>query len=270
MFLALAGSFQACVAEDGDKIASAPIAFNLGVGVTRSPDYEGAAKQRLNNFPVVSVLYKTDAGVFMIGGDASAPANNTPLFSWTLADPQHYSAGLSIDYDGGRRDDRRGTALRSGSPHLRGLGNLAGTIEYGAFGSYTIGIATPDLALRTAPSGQGHGGTIVDLSVDLAIPIDKTLTVTASPIVTWVSSRYMQRYFGVTPTQSAASGFRAYAPEGGIKSYGLAISANLQVTKHWVVVGNLAASRLRGQASASPIVERRNSISPSLGFAYSW
>ena len=270
ILFALSGCFQADIAQGADESAPAPTSINLGVGVTRSADYEGGRSQSLNVFPVANVTYKTDVGIFMLGGDASAPSNNIPLASWTIANPSHYAAGLTVDFDGGRRDDRRGTALRSGSPRLRGLGNLAGTLEYGVFGSYTVGVATPNLAVRTAPSSQGHGGTIVDLSVDLALPVKQRLTLTASPTVTWVSDRYMRRYFGVTPAQSAASGFRTYRPDGGVKSYGVAITANFQVTKHWIVVGNLVGSRLRGEAGASPIVERRNSVSPSLGVAYSW
>ena len=153
---------------------------------------------------------------------------------------------------------------------MRGLGNLSGTLQYGVFAAYTVGFATTNLAARKAPSGRGHGGTIVDLSVDLALPINKQLTFTASPSLTWVSKQTMRSYFGVTPAQSGASGFRVYTPDDGVKSYGLTLSANFQATKHWLVVANLAASRLTGQAAASPIVERRNTFSPSLGLAYSW
>ncbi len=267
---AFAAWCQICSAQDGDETPAAPMTITVGAGVVRNPDYEGGRQQRLNFFPIANLAYKTDVGVLTLGGDASAPSNSTPLIAWTVAKPDRYSASLLIDYDGGRRDDRRGTALRSGSPHLQGLGNLGGTLEYGASGSYTVGFATANLTARTAPSRQGHGGTILDFSVDLAMPIDDRLTITASPSATWVSSRYMRRYFGVTPAQSAASGFSTYAPDGGVKSYGLTVSANFQATKHWIVAGNLAASRLSGQAGSSPIVERRNSLSPSVGVAYSW
>jgi outer membrane scaffolding protein for murein synthesis (MipA/OmpV family) len=268
--IALCGAYPVRAAQPADENASTPLTISLGAGAARIPDYEGAREQHSSVFPIVNATYKTPYGIFVIGGDASEPNNNTPVLSWAMGYPDHILAGLSIDYDGGRRNDRKGTALRSGSPRLRGLGNLPGTLQYGVFNAYTVGFATANFAVRKAPRDRGHGGTIVDLSVDLSVPINKRLTFTVSPSQTWVSKQYMRSYFGVTSAQSAASGFRAYTPNDSVKSYGLAPSTNFQVTEHWLLVANLAASRLTRQAGASPIVERRNTFSPSLGLAYCW
>lgn len=268
--IALCAGCPADAAQAADENLAPPLAISLGAGVARIPDYEGGRKQHSSVFPIINTTWKTDYGVLMLGGDASAPNNSIPLLSLAIADPEHFVAGVTLDYDGGRRDDRSGTAFRSGSPRLHGLGNLSGTLQYGVFGAYTVGFATANLAVRKAPSGRGHGGTIADLSVELALRIDKQLTFTASPTLTWVSMQTMRSYFGVTPAQAAASGFRAYMPDDGLKSYGMTLTANVQATKHWIFAANLAASRLSGQAAASPIVERRNIISPSLGLAYGW
>ena len=252
------------------EVTAPPLTITLGAGAARLPDYEGAQTKRSQIYPIANARLTTEYGVFTVGGDTSPPGNDIPLFSWAIGDPKHFIAALFIDYDGGRRDDRGRGGLHAGSPRLRGLGNLSGTLEYGVFGSYTYGIFTTNLDARTAPSSQGHGGTIADFSVDIAIPIDAKLVLTASPSVSWASQRYLRRYFGVTPAQSAASGFATYAPDAGSKNAGLTISANYQLDKHWLAVANLAASRLLGSAANSPIVERKTFISPSVGVAYSW
>ena len=257
----------AFAATDG---AAPPLTITLGAGAARLPDYEGARTQRSEIYPIVNARLTTEYGAFTVGGDTSPPGNNIPLFSWALGDPGHFLAAAFIDYDGGRRDDRGRSAFHAGSRRLRGLGNLSGTLEYGVFGSITSGVFTTNLDARTAPSSQGHGGTIADIAVDIAIRIDAKLELTASPSVSWASQRYLRRYFGVTPAQSAASGFATYTPDAGVKNAGLTISANYQVDKHWLAVANLAASRLLGSAANSPIVERRTSISPSIGVAYRW
>ena len=250
--------------------SSNPLSITLGAGAARLADYEGGRAQRAEVFPIVNASLKTDHGLLTLGGDASPPTNNIALLSWAVADPDRFVAAVLIDYDGGRRDDRSRTALHAGSPRLRGLGNLAGTLEYGVFGSYTVGIFVPNLDLRTALGGRGHGGTIVDFSIDIVVPLDEKTSITVSPSSTWASEKYMRSYFGITQAQSTASGFSLYKPAGGLKNIGLTISANHKITKHWLAVVNIAALRLVGNAAGSPIVERTISFSPSAGAAYTW
>lgn len=267
------GVAASCVAARGQALAqeaAAPLTFTLGTGVARVADYEGAKQQRTGVFPIVGAQLATDIGVWGIGGGASAPGATTPLLSWAVGDGKDFVAGWSLTYDGGRRDDRHRTAFESGSPRLRGLGNLPGTLEYGLFGAYTMRHLTFNLDARTAPRGRGHGGSLLDASVDFNLPLDGKTSVTASPGLTWASDRYTRRYFGVTAQQSAASGFARYDPKGGLKNFSFSVAVNSRLGSHWSAFAGVTASRLLGDAARSPIVQRRTSLSPNAGIAYDW
>ena len=262
-----------CAAARGQTLSQEPpkpLTFTLGAGAARVADYEGAKNRQAEAFPIINARLITDVGVVSIGGDASAPGAATPLLTWAVGDGKEFVAGWSVTYDGGRRDDRHRTAFKAGSPRLHGLGNLSGTLEYGLFAAYTAGYLTLNLDARTAPRGRGHGGTLLDASVDFALPLSGKTSMTASPGITLASDGYTRRYFGVTAEQSAASGFSRYDPKGGLKNLSLSIAVNSRFDSHWSAFAGVAASRLLGDAGRSPIVERKTSISPSAGVAYNW
>lgn len=271
--LMIMGIAALCAAARGQALAQeppAPLTFTLGAGAARVADYEGAKRQQTVAFPIIGARLVTDVGVFGIGGDASAPGATTPLLTWAVGDGKKFVAGWSVTYDGGRRDDRHRTAFESGSPRLRGLGNLPGTLEYGLFGAYTARYLTFNLDARTAPRGRGHGGSLIDASVDFNFPLNGKTSITASPGLTWASDRYTRRYFGVTAQQSAASGFARYDPKGGLKNFSFSVAVNSRFDAHWSAFAGVTASRLLGDAARSPIVQRRTSLSPNAGIAYNW
>ncbi len=53
---------------------------------------------------------------------------------------------------------------------------------------------------------------------------------------TWVTGAYMRSYFGVTPTQAAATGYPIYRPGSGFKDVCLSLNANYLLSEQWSVV----------------------------------
>ena len=246
-----------------------PPASSVGLAIARAPDYDGGARKRIEIMPVVDVNLRTGVGVFTLGGGSVSAYNTTPLAAWTGSDGP-FSLGVFTDYDGGRRDDRSGSAFQSGSARLRGLGTLHGTLEFGLAAAYTFGVATTSFDVRKAPTGHGHGGTIADAGVDFALPVNARWLVEITPSITWASASTMQRYFGITTDQSMRSGFRSYATGSGIRTYGVNLSSTYAWTRTWALVGNLTYTHLGRRAADSPIVERDAALVPNLALVYRW
>lgn len=265
-----ASLFVACMVWSGASSANdeGP-ASSVGLAVARAPDYDGAARRRIEIMPVVNVNLRTEVGTFTLGGDSVSAFNTTPIAAWTGTDGP-FTFGGFVDYDGGRRDDRSGSAFQSGSPRLHGLGTLHGTLELGLAAGYTIGIATTNLDVRKAPSGHGHGGTIADVGVDFALPVSERWLIEVTPSITWASASTMRSYFAVTAEQAARSTFRSYATSSGLRSYGINLSSTYAWTKAWALVGNLTYARLASRAADSPIVERKAVVVPNVAMVYRW
>jgi outer membrane scaffolding protein for murein synthesis (MipA/OmpV family) len=83
---------------------------------------------------------------------------------------------------------------------------------------------------------------------------------------TWASSRSNQSFYGITPAQSTnlppyTAGSGALFATGGLL-WGVDLS------REWIVVGNLEARRLQGDAARSPLAERRSNHYASASLAY--
>jgi outer membrane scaffolding protein for murein synthesis (MipA/OmpV family) len=82
------------------------------------------------------------------------------------------------------------------------------------------------------------------------------------------NDRYMRSYFGVSPSESAASGLREYAPGGGVKNATLGATAVWLLGDHWLLVGQGAYERLLGPAESSPIPETHTQFVLDLNVGY--
>ena len=77
----------------------------------------------------------------------------------------------------------------------------------------------------------------------------------------------MQAYFGVTPAQSQASGFRAYTPKAGVRKFDLSVNTEYALTQDWKLQGSLLLTQLTGDAADSPLVKRKSNPSLAVGVA---
>jgi outer membrane scaffolding protein for murein synthesis (MipA/OmpV family) len=66
----------------------------------------------------------------------------------------------------------------------------------------------------------------------------------------------------------AAGGVRDYTPSGGLASAGVGLHWNYALSSNWLLSSSASATRLGGEAAASPVVERRNFFTISSGLAY--
>jgi outer membrane scaffolding protein for murein synthesis (MipA/OmpV family) len=226
----------------------------LGAAVEHKPLYDGAELTRTVGGPVINVRYK-DTWFASIG-------EGLGVNLWSGA---HYRAGLALSYDLGRY-------VHEDVTHLTGLGDLKMAVAPKAFISYVISKSFP-LVVR-ADVRQiigGADGVVADINAYMPLPgSSKRFIMFAGPSYTYADHRYMQREFGVTTTQSIASGYPVYDAHSGSNSMGFGFSSTFFITPKILLNFDTAITHLLGSAGESPITQRVTQHVFTLSAAYAW
>ncbi|WP_424933555.1 MipA/OmpV family protein [Amaricoccus macauensis] len=101
----------------------------------------------------------------------------------------------------------------------------------------------------------GHNSWAGELGADgIAYPVEG-LTLTFGPRVSLGDDRFTDTYFGVSESESAASGLEAYDPDGGVVGVGVVFGARYLWNERWGIEGAARYDRLTNDAADSPITE---------------
>ena len=214
--------------------------FIVGGGGLYAPVYEGSDDYRFRALPFFHVQYQDWLSLSVPEG-----------FKVTAINDGAFKAGAIVGYRFDRDADD--------NVALRGWGDVDGALELGAFGEYTIGEFKLSLEGRQGISG-GDTGLIATLGVRYETRAAGAM-ISVGPKVSWVDDDYAQTYFGITPAQAAVSvvGYAPYAASGGIKDYGVGLTAVVPLGGSWSLTGIASVSRLTGDAADSPIVASQGS-----------
>lgn len=218
-----------------------PFEARLGIGATFEPRYDGSDRYHMLEGPSIDLRYKD----ILFGSTGEG-------FGVNVLQGPNWRVSVAAAYDLGRRghDD---------PSRLNGLGNINPAPEMKLAAEYVISKEFP-LVFRAAftRSFGGANGWTADLGAYMPLPgSSKTFYWFAGPSVTFADSNYMQSWFGVTPQQAAASGYRQYGASAGLKSAGFGITMVYFVNKHWFVSADGALRRLLGSAANSPIIQTK-------------
>ncbi|MBX3569916.1 MAG: MipA/OmpV family protein [Rhizobiaceae bacterium] len=217
--------------------------WQLTVGASGffAPDYEGDDKLSFNIVPLIS-LGKA-------GPEARFTSRNDNI-SFALIDEGQFRAGPTGKIIFGR------DAGDSGD--LGGLDEVKFGAEIGAFAEY---YPTDWLRVRgeLRHGIRSHHGVVGDVTADAFVDVAETLRVSAGPRLSFASADYMDAYYGISPSESAASGLPGYDPGSGIKSAGAGGAVTWKATDRITssIFGEYA--RLVGDAADSPLVRERGS-----------
>jgi outer membrane scaffolding protein for murein synthesis (MipA/OmpV family) len=226
----------------------------LGVAAELQPVYQGARAYRVLGGPVINIRYK-DLAFFSLGEGLGINFLRGP----------YYRVGISLGWDLGRR-------VPDDYPNLHGLGDISLAPSVKLFASYVLSKDFP-LVIQ-ADVRQiigGAAGVVGDLEAYMPLPgSSKKFVMFLGPSITWADHRYLQKEFGVTQTQSLASGHPIFDVHGGTNSVGLGFSATRIFTEHWLLNMDAAISYLRGSAAESPITEARVQRAFALSVDYRW
>lgn len=225
-----------------------------GLAENSRPLYTGSNDYRQLTGPVIDVRYK-DIAFASIGEGLGV----------NLLRGENYRAGVALGYDMGRE-------AHNDLSQLKGMGNISSAPVFKVYASYAISKSFPlvfNMDVRQYIGGAD--GVVGDFSVYAPLPgSSEKLIMFAGPSITLATRLHMQTEFGVSATQSAASGYEQYMAHGGLEQAGFGFSATRFFGKHWFVNMDLAASRLFGSADESPVTKTGVQGVLSLAVAYKW
>ena len=213
----------------------------IGVGAAFQPRYDGSDRYHTMVGPSIDIRYKD----ILFGSTGEG-------FGVNVLQGQNWRVSVAAAYDLGRRGQDDPT-------RLHGMGNINPAPEMKIAGEYVISKDFP-LVFRAAftRSFGGSNGWTADLGAYMPLPgSNETFYWFAGPSVTFADSNYMQSWFGVTPQQSAASGYRQYNASAGLKSAGFGITMVYFINDHWFVSADGAIKRLLGSATNSPVIRTK-------------
>ena len=215
------------------------MSVTLGLGAQSAPAYFGAKEQALG--PTGSfALNRLSFGPLSVDGGART--------------------GFGVH--GGFRY----IAPRSAADYaaLTGLNDVPAAVELGG----GIDYATDDYRLYADVryGVVGHESFVAEMGGDVYYRPSDALTFSAGPRIFFGDDSYAETYFGVTPTESLASGgaLTAFDAQGGLLSTGVEGAVTYQVTDSWGVTGSVSYDQLRADAAASPISGTDDQFSASI------
>jgi len=232
-------------AQAQDKTAPEPESTAVvGAGVFYAPEYIGAKKNRFG--PAIYGEYQNKNGFFastMRGVGFGTKVDN-------------FSLSAALGYRTGREDSRDSKSLFS-SDDLKGMGNISGsaTANLHADTSFGPGIKASfnaNLALSHRENGNAY-------TFGLAAPVFQTAAdkVEIGGNLTYGDAKYNQTYFGVTPTQSANSGYKAYSVKAGFSQATANVAWTHVIDKNWSVRSAVGVSQVMGDAGDSPLAKKK-------------
>jgi outer membrane scaffolding protein for murein synthesis (MipA/OmpV family) len=227
----------------------------LGLAAEVQPVYDGSRAYRLEGGPVINIHYRDIA--FISTGEG---------LGYNLLRGDHYQLGIGVTYDLGRKE-------KDDLTNLHGMGNIGAAPVGKIFGTWVLSRHFPMiLRVDARQFAGGAQGAVGDASVYLPLPgSSHTFVMFAGPSIPLATHHYLQTLYGVTPAQSLLSGHPVYEiPRDGTSAAGVGFSASKFLTEHWILNLDTAINQIRGNASRSPLVERRTQRILALSIDYQW
>jgi outer membrane scaffolding protein for murein synthesis (MipA/OmpV family) len=151
-----------------------------------------------------------------------------------------------VNYTFGRDEDD--------SPLLAGMGDVSGGLTVGGVVGYHTG---PVMVVMDIDIGVGAlEGSLLGLGAFYSIPVGAALSARLGLSTQYATAEYNQARFGVSPAQSARSGYVVYDPGAGFKHFALSGTLSYDLTEK-VNLGFFGEYRvLIRPAADSPLVRR--------------
>lgn len=232
----------------------------IALGVGAAPEFIGS--DDLEIVPFVAGTYETRFVDISIEGTSLRLDFLGPQTSRVLR------AGPVFTFRGGRDD--------VDDPVIDRLEDVDDAAEIGGF----IGFDLRDLALPgdefftrlevTGDVSDSHNGFLITPSAGYGAPVLDALRASVDVSLNFGSREFNETFFSVSQRDAAASGLPTFEADAGL--YGVTLGTGLAyaITDTWGVVGRVSYTRLSGDASDSPIVERgsQNQVFVGAGVSY--
>jgi outer membrane protein len=228
-------------AGDGEGLA--------GLAVIAGHEYLGSDERKTLVLPALSYQWKN--GWFAGTGNG---------IGYKFDSPPSMQYGLRVTLDLGRDE--------SDAKALAGMGDIDLRPEVGGFFNYFI---TPEWFLTTSfryGAGNDRDGSQTDVGIGWSSQLAPNWRAGLGVAATYVNSKYMQAFYGVTPQQSASSGYAVYTPGAGWRDVRASASLTYFFNADWSLTGAATVRALQGDVKASPIVTEDLPVSGVLAIGY--
>ncbi|RZJ11481.1 MAG: MipA/OmpV family protein [Rubrivivax sp.] len=255
--LAAAAFASPAWAEQGDDMR-----YLLGASVAVGPEYDGASKVSAKLKPVWAVKFgririASGGGSALLGfGRNAAGAGASTQFVET----DKWRVGLSLRVDSGRDSGDADTT--------RGLPDVKRTLRARLYANYSLA-ADWNVGASLSQDVLGHKGGLTS-SVDLGWRLYRSASTewTSGIGLSASDAQNMRSYFGVPASAASSVGKPAYDPGAGLRDAYLYVGVRHAFNPHWFVFGSASASRLLGPAADSPLVQKPDNHTVSVGLAW--
>jgi MipA family protein len=229
--------------EDGQGLA--------GLAVIAGHEYLGSDERKTLVLPALS--YQWANGWF------AGTGNGVGYKFHSRPDMQY---GLRVTLDLGRDE--------SDAKALAGMGDIDVRPEFGGFFNYFI---TKEWFLTTSfryGAGNDRDGSQTDIGIGWSSPFAPQWRLGLGVAATYVNSKYMQAFYGVTAQQSASSGYGVYTPGAGWRDVRGNASLTYSFNADWSLTGAFTVRSLQGDVKRSPIVTEDTPVAGVLALSYSF
>jgi outer membrane protein len=251
--LALAALAAPAAAQDEEKEAKPPKRTRIGLGVQAVPSYPGSDGHSFR--PLLDFSRARGEEVF----EFEAPDES---FGFAVLKGGGFEFGPAFSLQGSRKPSEVGAPVEK----------VDFTIEAGAFVQAWLGDS-----FRIRAEGRrglgGHDGWVGTIGADYVARDKDRYVFSIGPRLGLADGAYQRAYYGVSPTDSAATGLPVYRPGGGIQSIGITSSLHVALSPRWGIYGFAQAERLVSDAGDSPLVRAfgsRTQLSGGVALTYTF
>jgi MipA family protein len=207
--------------------------YRIGAAVGSVPDYSGSDQYETKSLPIFQIQYKDEIWIDPLGVRVKVWGNDCCRL---LA-----QVGIAT----GRSPDKESRAFLL--PDISTGADIGFTFE-----GQLAKLFAFRLRARQEVAG-GHGGTGLSASFGTII---RTGSVRLIPEIgtEWRSNRYMDAYYGVPASATAATGYGAYNPGGGFKDVAFRLTSFYDLDEKWQLIMRGEAKMMLSEAKNAPFV----------------
>lgn len=254
-------SLPALAQANQQQTSSAPVASEVpqdgsnskwagygSLGVALLPEYEGSSSYVLLPYAEGRLNYENYYMRFEGGA-----------LRFNILDSEQFHAGPLIGFRRGRGNVNSPVRYFH---HLDDTETFGGFLEWEHVGEDPRYGETITLSADDAVYGEKTGGWTIVTRATVRRPLEFVnpgFIVSLTGDVSWVSRPYMRTYFGVSPSDSAASGLPVFNPSDGFNRAGVALSVDQFLSRHFSVGLRGYYAKMLGDASKSPVVSMAGS-----------
>jgi len=225
----------------------------IGAGVRTRPAYDGSAAQRTDLIPTVRYyghpwFVRTTQGI-LEGGARTELARGL-------------NVGAQLAYEGGRLANESDFLRSNKVPDIDPGASVGLHVEW----DQKLGPVPVTLLARGRHFVDSERGAQADLRFTAVVFGGGAVTAAVFVQGTWANSKSNQSFYGITPAQSTS--LPAYTAGSGPLFASGGLLWGVDLSRKWIVVGNLETRRLHGDAARSPLAERTSNHYASASLAY--